>query len=50
MIIIKRNIVEKDLNEKSFLIQILQFIVTMKLRILKMTKILTQMNIFVDEF
>ena len=50
MIIIKRNVAEKKLNEKSFWIQILRFVVTMKLRIVKMIKTLIQLKFSVDEF
>ena len=50
MIIIKRNVVKKKSNEKSFSIQILRFVVTMKLRVMKMTETSRQLKFFVDEF
>ena len=50
MIIIKRNVAEKKLNEKSFSIQILRFVVTIKLRVVKMIETLTQLKFSVDEF
>ena len=50
IIIIKRNIVEKNSNEKSFSTQILRFIVTMKSRVVKMIETLTQLKFSVDEF
>ena len=50
MIIIKRNVVEKKSNEKSFSIQILRFVVTMKSRVVKMIETLIQLKFSVDEF
>ena len=50
MIIIKRNIAEKKSNEKSFSIQILRFVVTIKSRVVKMIETSAQLKFFVDEF
>ena len=50
MIIIKRNVIEKKLNEKSFSIQILRFVVTIKSRVVKIIETLTQLKFSVDKF
>ena len=49
-IIIKRNVAEKKSNEKSFSIQILRFVVTMKSRVIKIIEMLIQLKFSIDEF
>ena len=50
MMIIKQNVVEKKLNEKSFSIQILRFVVTIKSRVIKIIETLIQLKFSVNKF